>query len=76
VEFVVDKMALGQVFSQYFHQTLHRHNHPGQVSIGQKWPTRLVDPDWTPFPTMRIKEIIYFELACSVSNVFFNIVEQ
>jgi hypothetical protein len=35
--FVVDKAALGQVFSEYFgftyqssfHQFLHRHNHPG-----------------------------------------------
>jgi hypothetical protein len=37
--FVVDKVALGQVFSEYFgfpcqssfHQILHHHNHPGQV---------------------------------------------
>jgi hypothetical protein len=36
---VVDKVALGQVFSEYFsfpcqsscHQILHHHNHPGQV---------------------------------------------
>jgi hypothetical protein len=39
VGFVVDKVALGQVFSEYFgfpcqssfHQILHHHNHPGQV---------------------------------------------
>jgi hypothetical protein len=39
VEFVVDKMALGQVFSEYFgfpyqssfHQILHHYNQPGQV---------------------------------------------
>jgi hypothetical protein len=39
VGFVVDKVALGQVFSEYFgfpcqslfHQILHNHNHPGQV---------------------------------------------
>jgi hypothetical protein len=38
VGFVVDKVALGQVFSEYFgfpchsfHQILHPHNHPGQV---------------------------------------------
>jgi hypothetical protein len=39
VRFVVDKVALGQVFSEYFglpcqssfHQILHPHNHPGQV---------------------------------------------
>jgi hypothetical protein len=36
VGFVVDKAALGQVFSEYFgfscesfHQFLHHHNHPG-----------------------------------------------
>jgi hypothetical protein len=39
VGFVVDKVALGQIFSEYFsfpcqssfHQILHPHNHPGQV---------------------------------------------
>jgi hypothetical protein len=39
VGFVVDKVALGQVSSEYFgfpclssfHQILHHHNHPGQV---------------------------------------------
>jgi hypothetical protein len=39
VGFVVDKVALGQVFSEYFgfpcqssfHQIFHHHNHPGQV---------------------------------------------
>jgi hypothetical protein len=39
VGFVVDKVALGQVFYEYFgfpcqssiHQILHPHNHPGQV---------------------------------------------
>jgi hypothetical protein len=39
VGFVVGKVALGQVFSEYFgfpcqssfHQILHHHNHPGQV---------------------------------------------
>jgi hypothetical protein len=39
VGFVVDKVALGQVFSEYlsfpcqssFHQILHHDNHPGQV---------------------------------------------
>jgi hypothetical protein len=42
VGFVVDKVALGQVFSEYFgfpcQSSFHRllHNHPG--TIGQKWP--------------------------------------
>jgi hypothetical protein len=39
VGFVVDEVALGQVFFEYFgfacqssfHQILHHHNHPGQV---------------------------------------------
>jgi hypothetical protein len=47
VEFVVDKVALGQVFSEYFgfpcqssfHQLLHNHPHlSGAGAIGQKWP--------------------------------------
>jgi hypothetical protein len=41
VGFVVDEVALGQVFSEYFsfpcqssfHQILHPHNHPGQVKF-------------------------------------------
>jgi hypothetical protein len=41
VGFVVDKVALGQVFSEYFgfpcqssfQQILHPHNHPGQVEM-------------------------------------------
>jgi hypothetical protein len=46
--FVVDKVALGQVFSEYFsfpcqssfHQLLHNHPHlsSGTGTIGQKWP--------------------------------------
>jgi hypothetical protein len=39
VQFVVDRVALRQVFSEYFgfpcqssfHQILHHHNHPGQI---------------------------------------------
>jgi hypothetical protein len=48
VEFVVDKVALGQVFSEYFgfpcqfsfHQLLHNHPHLSSWAgtIGQKWP--------------------------------------
>jgi hypothetical protein len=62
VRFVVDKVASGQVFSEYFgfpchsfHQTLHPHNHPGQVQYASEWPTCPVDPIWTPPPTMQIK---------------------
>jgi hypothetical protein len=53
VGFVVDKVALGQVFSEYFgfpcQSSFHRflHNHPhlssGACTIGQKWPQYLVD---------------------------------
>jgi hypothetical protein len=48
VEFVVDKVALGQVFSEcfgfscqsLFHQFLHNHHHlsSGAGTIGQQWP--------------------------------------
>jgi hypothetical protein len=51
VGFVVDKVALGQVFSEYFgfpcqslfHQLLHNHPHlsSGVCTIGQKWPQYL-----------------------------------
>jgi hypothetical protein len=45
VGFVVDKVALGQVFSEYvgfpcqssFHQLLHPHPSSGAGTIGQKW---------------------------------------
>jgi hypothetical protein len=47
VGFVVDKVALGQVFSEYFgfpcqssfHQLIYNHPHlSGAGTIGQKWP--------------------------------------
>jgi hypothetical protein len=53
VGFVVDKVALGQVFSEYFdfpcqssfHKLLHNHHHlsSGAGTIGQKWPQYQVD---------------------------------
>jgi hypothetical protein len=53
VGFVVDKVALGQVFSEYFgfpcqslfHQLLHNHHclSSGAGTIGQKWPPYQVD---------------------------------
>jgi hypothetical protein len=53
VGFVVDKVALGQVFSEYFdflcqssfHRLLHNHHHlsSGAGKIGQQWPTYQVD---------------------------------
>jgi hypothetical protein len=55
VEFVVDKVALGQVFSEYFgfpcqsslHRLLHNHHHhhrsSGARTIGQQWQTYQVD---------------------------------
>jgi hypothetical protein len=52
VGFVVDKVALAQVFSEYFgfpcrssfHQILHHHNHMGQVQQAIQWPMCRVDP--------------------------------
>jgi hypothetical protein len=50
VGFVVDKAALGQVFSEFssvhfsfhcqssFHQFLHHHNHPGRAQLAYWWP--------------------------------------
>jgi hypothetical protein len=55
VGFVVDKAALGQVFSEYFgflcqsfHQLLHHHNHPGLTQQAIKWPQCRVDFDSIP----------------------------
>jgi hypothetical protein len=64
VGFVVDKAALGQVFSenfgfpcQSFHQFLHHHNHLGlaQLAIGGR------SAEWTQLdstPTIPIKKMI------------------
>jgi hypothetical protein len=46
VGFVVDKVAMGQVFFEYFgfpyqssfHQFLHHHNHPGLAQQAYWWP--------------------------------------
>jgi hypothetical protein len=53
VGFVVDKLALGQVFSKYFgfpcqlsfHQILHPHNHPGQV----QWARSVCRAEWAKY---------------------------
>jgi hypothetical protein len=58
VGFVVEKVALVQVFSEYFgfpcqssfHQILHHHNHPVQPTIGQLVAAVLSGPNWTPPP--------------------------
>jgi hypothetical protein len=51
VGFVVDKAALGQVFSEYFgfpcqsyHQFLHHHNQPGLAQYAYWWQQWRVDP--------------------------------
>jgi hypothetical protein len=49
---VMDKLALGQVFSEYFgfpcqstfHQIVHHYNHQGQVQLANHWPMCRVDP--------------------------------
>jgi hypothetical protein len=66
VVFVVDEVALGQVFSAYFglpcqssfHQTLHPHNHPGQVQQINWWPTCRVDPVGFHRPLFEVKKLI------------------
>jgi hypothetical protein len=52
VGFLVDKVVLEQVFSEYFgfpyrlsfHQFLHHHNHPGLAQQAYWWPQGRVDP--------------------------------
>jgi hypothetical protein len=64
VGFVVDKVALGWVFSEYFgfpcqssfHQILYHHNHPGQATIGQSVTAVPSGPSWTPPLIKRIKK--------------------
>jgi hypothetical protein len=66
--FVVDKTALGQVFSDYFgfpcqsfDQFVHHHNHPGLAQyddIGGRSPEWT--PNWTPPLTILIKKKIGF----------------
>jgi hypothetical protein len=64
VGFVVDKVALGQVFSEYFgfpcqssfHQILPHHNHPGQVQQAIQWPTCRVDPFGLHPPLCKLKK--------------------
>jgi hypothetical protein len=66
VGFVVDKEALGQVFSEYFgfpcqssfHQFLHHHNHPGLAQQANWWPQCRVDPVGIHHPTIPIKKMV------------------
>jgi hypothetical protein len=60
----VDKVALGQVFSEYFgfpcqspfHQLLHNHHlAAGAGTIGQQWPTYQLD-SVSPHPEKTKKE--------------------
>jgi hypothetical protein len=52
VGFVMDKVALEQVFSEYFgfpcqsffHQILHHYNHQGHVQLANWWPKCRVEP--------------------------------
>jgi hypothetical protein len=70
VGFVVDKAALGQVFSDYFgfpcqsfHRFLHHHNHPGlaQLAIGGR------SAEWTLDSTPHYTNLKFktSQLTCS-----------
>jgi hypothetical protein len=58
--FVVDKVALGHVFSEYFgfscqssfRQFIHHHNHPGLEQLVYWWPQCQLDP-----PLYQLKKI-------------------
>jgi hypothetical protein len=79
VGFVVDKLALGQVFSEYFgfpcqpsfHQLLHNHHLPsGAGTIGQQWPTYQVDSA-SPHPEkLKKKERKKRNYVCSTQHEF------
>jgi hypothetical protein len=63
VGFVVEKVALGQVFSECFgfpcqssfHQFLHHHNHPGLAQKANRWPQCRVDPVGLHPPLFELK---------------------
>jgi hypothetical protein len=66
---VVDKVALGQVFSEYFgfpcqssfHQLLHNYQlSSGAGTIGQHWPTYQVDSSLTPPKETKKKSLITY----------------
>jgi hypothetical protein len=64
VRFVVDKVALGQVFSEYFgfpcqssfHQILHPHNHPGQVRLASGRRAKWTQFGLHPPPCVNLKK--------------------
>jgi hypothetical protein len=75
VGFVVDKVALGQVFSEYFgfpcqssfYQLLHNHPHlsSGVGTIGQKWP-QLKGLSPTPLAIIKEKYLLSNIVHCMV----------
>jgi hypothetical protein len=60
----MDKVELGQVFSEYFgfpcqssfHKILHPHNHPGAGTIRQLVADVQSGPNWTPPLINRFKK--------------------
>jgi hypothetical protein len=78
--FMVDKVALGQVFSEYFgfpcqsafHRLLHNHHRSsGAGTIGQQWPTNQVD-SVSPHPEKLKKKLLYavifvVSVSCTVT---------
>jgi hypothetical protein len=74
---VVDKVALGQVFSEHFgfpcqssfHQLLHNHHHrsSGAGTIGQDWQKYQVDAV-SPHPE-KLKKKLNVQFACQESQV-------
>jgi hypothetical protein len=70
--FVVDKVILGEVFSEYFgfpwqlsfHQFLHHHNHPGLAQQAYWWPQCRVDAIGLHPPPFQSKKLTYVHDAC------------
>jgi hypothetical protein len=68
VGFVVDKVALRQVFSEYFgfpyqssfHQILHHHNHPGHLTIGHSVADAPSGPSLDSIPHYARKKVDSF----------------
>jgi hypothetical protein len=78
VGFVVDKVAMGQVFSEYFgfpwqssfHRLLHNHHRSsGTGTIGQQWPTYQVD-SVSPHSEKLKKKLFYMKLRFYYIKMF------
>jgi hypothetical protein len=76
VGFVEDKVALGQVFYDYFsfpcqlsfHQILHHYNHPGFGTIGLLVAALPSGPNWSLSPLFQLKKGSWYPLLLEAES--------